>query len=602
MRLFVDWDGTITVQDSLVQVIHEFGDPALLAELEPRVGVDLTLHEEIALEFAAITAPLEEVVAWVLEHVEVRPGLAELAELDPVVVSAGFRELIEPVLAREGVELEVLANTVEARPGGWRRPLPRRGGVHDVRGALQAQRPRRRAVRLRRRRLLGPVCGARRGAGFRTGLARRIPPRPWIPVRAVVGFHRSSGPALAGSGGAHYPRRVSRILLEGVTKVFSGGVTAVDDVDLTIDSGEFMVLVGPSGCGKSTLLRMIAGLEEVTEGTIMIGDRDVTDLAPRARDIAMVFQNYALYPHMSVGKNLGYGLKVRKTPAAEIARRVADAARLLGLEDLLDRRPAALSGGQRQRVAMGRAIVREPAAFLMDEPLSNLDAKLRVGMRAELSRLHERLGVTTVYVTHDQIEAMTLGQRVAVMRQGLIQQVDKPQVLYREPTNLFVAAFIGSPSMNLVEGRVANGVVEVAGWRLPLDEKRRPTKEGRAIVGIRPEDFEDAEFAESGRPEVEVEVAVVEELGAEAHVIFPVDAAPVETEDLRAVHDEGEAGAKLLADDARALFTARVDARTSARAGGTLRLAVNPAGFHFFDPETGVSLAAATEERELQTA
>ena len=192
----------------------------------------------------------------------------------------------------------------------------------------------------------------------------------------------------------------------------------------------------------------------------------------------MVFQNYALYPHMSVGKNLGYGLKVRKTPAAEIERRVADAARLLGLEDLLDRRPAALSGGQRQRVAMGRAIVREPAAFLMDEPLSNLDAKLRVGMRAELSRLHERLGVTTVYVTHDQIEAMTLGQRVAVMREGLIQQVDKPQVLYREPTNLFVAAFIGSPSMNLVEGRVANGVVEVAGWRIPLDEKRRPTAGG----------------------------------------------------------------------------------------------------------------------------
>jgi multiple sugar transport system ATP-binding protein len=315
----------------------------------------------------------------------------------------------------------------------------------------------------------------------------------------------------------------------------------------------------------------------------------------------MVFQNYALYPHMSVGKNLGYGLKVRKTPAAEIERRVADAARLLGLEDLLDRRPAALSGGQRQRVAMGRAIVREPAAFLMDEPLSNLDAKLRVGMRAELSRLHERLGVTTVYVTHDQIEAMTLGQRVAVMRQGLIQQVDRPQILYREPTNLFVAAFIGSPSMNLVEGRVANGVVEVAGWRIPLDEKRRPTKEGRAIVGIRPEDFEDAEFAEGGRPEVDVEVAVVEELGAEAHVIFAVDAAPVETEDLRAVHDEGEASAKLLADDARALFTARVDARTSARAGGTLRLAVNPAAFHFFDAETGVSLAAATGERELQT-
>jgi multiple sugar transport system ATP-binding protein len=395
---------------------------------------------------------------------------------------------------------------------------------------------------------------------------------------------------------------VSRILLEGVTKEFSGGVVAVDNVDLTVESGEFMVLVGPSGCGKSTLLRMIAGLEEVTEGTIMIGDRDVTDLAPRSRDIAMVFQNYALYPHMSVGKNLGYGLKVRKTPAEVIDLRVAEAARLLGLEDLLDRRPAALSGGQRQRVAMGRAIVREPAAFLMDEPLSNLDAKLRVGMRAELSRLHERLGVTTVYVTHDQIEAMTLGQRVAVMRDGVMQQVDGPQVLYNRPINLFVAAFIGSPSMNLVEGRVVNGFAEVAGWRIPLDEKRRPAREGPAIIGIRPEDFEDVEFAESGRPEVEVEVEVVEELGAEVHVIFPVDAAPVEAEDVRAVHDEGEASAKLLADDARAHFTARIDARTRARPGATLRLAVNAAAFHFFDAETGTSLAAATEERELQTA
>ena len=281
--------------------------------------------------------------------------------------------------------------------------------------------------------------------------------------------------ALAGPIAAHYPRPVSRILLEGVTKVFSGGVTAVDDVDLAIESGEFMVLVGPSGCGKSTLLRMIAGLEEVTEGTILIGDRDVTDLAPRARDIAMVFQNYALYPHMSVGKNLGYGLKVRKTRRGDRAarRRRRAAARPRGAA-----RPPAGGAlrGQRQRVAMGRAIVREPAAFLMDEPLSNLDAKLRVGMRAELSRLHDRLGVTTVYVTHDQIEAMTLGQRVAVMREGLIQQVDKPQVLYREPTNLFVAAFIGSPSMNLVEGRVGNGVVEIAGWRIPLDEKRRPAR------------------------------------------------------------------------------------------------------------------------------
>ena len=263
---------------------------------------------------------------------------------------------------------------------------------------------------------------------------------------------------------------MGEIALDRITKEFDNGFVAIDDVSLTVNDGEFMVLVGPSGCGKSTLLRMIAGLEEVTAGTISIGDRDVTDLAPRHRDIAMVFQNYALYPHMDVRKNLGYGLKVRKTPTAEIERRVNEVAELLGLEKLLDRKPAALSGGQRQRVAMGRAIVREPSAFLMDEPLSNLDAKLRVTMRAELTRLHERLGVTTIYVTHDQVEAMTLGQRVAVMRDGVIQQVDAPQVLYTRPDNLFVAAFIGSPAMNLVEATVAGGPCLVRRARdLPLD-------------------------------------------------------------------------------------------------------------------------------------
>src|SRR5436305_5760125 len=250
---------------------------------------------------------------------------------------------------------------------------------------------------------------------------------------------------------------VAGIVLEGVSKVFAGGVVAVDDVSLEIQGGEFLVLVGPSGCGKSTLLRMIAGLEEVTDGTISIGGRDVTDLPPRDHDVAMVFQSYALYPHMTVRQNLGYGLKVRKTAKPEIARRVQELAEMLGLEELLERRPAALSGGQRQRVAMGRAIVREPKAFLMDEPLSNLDAKLRVGMRAQLARLHDRLGVTTVYVTHDQVEAMTLGQRVAVLRDGWLQQVDAPQNLYRNPTNLLVAAFIGSPSMNLVEATIADG-------------------------------------------------------------------------------------------------------------------------------------------------
>ena len=295
---------------------------------------------------------------------------------------------------------------------------------------------------------------------------------------------------------------MSEIRLEGVGKVYPGDVRAVDDVNVTIGSGEFMVLVGPSGCGKSTLLRMIAGLEEVTEGEIWIGERSVARLAPRDRDIAMVFQNYALYPHLSVAKNLGYGLKVRKTPKAEIASRVNEVAHMLGLEELLDRRPRALSGGQRQRVAMGRAIVREPAAFLMDEPLSNLDAKLRVDMRGELARLHDRLGITTVYVTHDQVEAMTLGTRVAVMRDGTVQQVDTPQTLYREPTNLFVAAFIGSPSMNLVEAELTDGVVTFAGFSIPLADERRPDdlESGTVILGIRPQDFADARTTDGRRP------------------------------------------------------------------------------------------------------
>src|SRR5437868_8158874 len=275
---------------------------------------------------------------------------------------------------------------------------------------------------------------------------------------------------------------MGKIALERVTKAFPGGVKAVDDVDLEIRDGEFMVLVGPSGCGKTTLLRSIAGLEDVSAGSITIGSHEVTDLPPRDRDIAMVFQNYALYPHMNVRDNLAYGLKMRKTPKQDIGRRVNDVARMLGLEQLLARRPAQLSGGQRQRVAMGRAIVREPQAFLMDEPLSNLDAKLRVGMRAELARLHERLGTTTVYVTHDQVEAMTLGQRVAVMRDGLLQQVDTPQALYARPANLYVAAFIGSPSMNLVEARVDGDVVEFAGFRIPLDRTRRPTSIRNAAV------------------------------------------------------------------------------------------------------------------------
>src|SRR5213082_3778134 len=285
--------------------------------------------------------------------------------------------------------------------------------------------------------------------------------------------------------------RVSEIVLDNVSKVFSGGVVAVDGVSLTIGSGEFLVLVGPSGCGKSTLLRMIAGLEEVTAGAISIGDRDVTDLPPRSRDIAMVFQTYALYPHMTVRQNMGYGLKARRTPKTEITRRVDEVAELLGLADLLERRPGQLSGGQRQRVAMGRAIVRQPQAFLLDEPLSNLDAKLRVGMRASLAQLHQRLGVTTVYVTHDQTEAMTLGQRVAVMRDGKVLQVDRPKDLYERPSNLFIASFIGSPTMNLVHATVRDDGLSFGQFRVPFADGRRP--DGLAdtvVVGIRPEVFE----------------------------------------------------------------------------------------------------------------
>jgi multiple sugar transport system ATP-binding protein len=381
---------------------------------------------------------------------------------------------------------------------------------------------------------------------------------------------------------------VAEILIDRLTKEFPGGVLAVDDVSLRIEDGEFMVLVGPSGCGKSTLLRAIAGLEEATAGSISIGGRDVTELAPRARDVAMVFQSYALYPHMTVRQNLGYGLKVRKTGKAEIAARVERVARLLHLDELLERRPAALSGGQRQRVAMGRAIVREPLAFLMDEPLSNLDAKLRVSMRAELASLHARLRATMVYVTHDQVEAMTLGQRVAVMRSGRIQQVDTPQALYRDPVNLFVAAFIGSPAMNLVEAALDGSGVEVGGVRIALPPEQRPDRTGPVVLGIRPESFEDAAFAEAALPQLEIEVAVVEDLGADAHVIFPLDAPRIEADELRPSAEE-EA---LIAGDG-AVFNARVDARTQARPGGTMRLAVDPAGFYYFDPDSGASLRTA---------
>ena len=381
---------------------------------------------------------------------------------------------------------------------------------------------------------------------------------------------------------------MAAIELQNVTKVFSGDVVAIDDVTLRIEDGEFMALVGPSGCGKSTLLRAIAGLEEVTAGAITIDGRDVTDLAPRHRDIAMVFQSYALYPHMNVRQNLGYGLKVRRMPKAEIRRRVDEVASLLGLEDMLSRKPAQLSGGQRQRVAMGRAIVRQPRAFLMDEPLSNLDAKLRVGMRASLAQLHRQLGVTTVYVTHDQVEAMTLGQRVAVMKDGKILQVDEPQRLYEQPRDLFVAGFIGSPAMNLVEAVIDGDDVVFGQFRVALDPARRPAggRSGRVLLGIRPESFEDAAFAPSELSAIDVDVMVLEELGSDAHVFFPVDAPRVSADVLESEEDDEQT----LVVESNALFTARVDPRSRARVGSSLALAVDPARFHFFDPDSGASL------------
>jgi multiple sugar transport system ATP-binding protein len=385
-----------------------------------------------------------------------------------------------------------------------------------------------------------------------------------------------------------HSRAVAEIVLDKVRKEFAAGVVAVNDVDMTIGDGEFMVLVGPSGCGKTTLLRSIGGLEKVTNGRILLGDRDVTKLPPAQRDLAMVFQNYALYPHMTVRQNLGYALRVRKTKKRETKRRVADVAKMLGLQDLLDRRPGALSGGQQQRVAMGRAIIREPAAFLMDEPLSNLDAKLRVGMRTSLQQLHARLGTTTVYVTHDQVEAMTLGQRVAVMRDGFLQQVDAPQRLYESPANIFVAAFIGSPSMNLVPGTIGGDSVSIGSLTIPLGRERRPSFTGPATIGLRPEAFEDAAFATGGLPQLEVTVEVVEELGSDTFVFFSLDVEPIVIEE--AMSDDKDDDATTLTAGDRALFVARVNARTNAKVGGPLTLAIDPSQLYFFSPDSGESL------------
>ena len=391
---------------------------------------------------------------------------------------------------------------------------------------------------------------------------------------------------------------MASLTFEAVSKTYADGTKAVDALDLRIPDGEFMVLVGPSGCGKTTALRMLAGLEEISDGVIRIGAHVVNDVPPRDRDIAMVFQNYALYPHMSVFDNMAFALTVQKVAKREVDRRVRTTAGIIGLEQLLERRPGALSGGQRQRVAMGRAIVRQPKAFLMDEPLSNLDAKLRVQMRAELATLHERLATTTVYVTHDQVEAMTLGQRVAVLRDGVLQQVDTPQALYNTPTNLFVAAFIGSPPMNLVEAEIQNRGVSFAGFTLPVPEQADlSVYRGRSLIlGIRPSDMEDADVWQSGSlPVIDVKAHVTEELGSEVNVLFRVDAPPVATADtVAAASEEGEEGAviPLLIGEGQSMFCARVDARTAARPGAPVRLSVDPSRFHYFDKETGMRIGS----------
>ena len=385
---------------------------------------------------------------------------------------------------------------------------------------------------------------------------------------------------------------MSGIRLDAATKVYANTVVAVNEVSLDIPDGEFMVLVGPSGCGKSTLLRMIAGLEHVTRGRIYIGNEDVTGVQPRARDIAMVFQNYALYPQMDVEDNLGFGLKLRRVAKELRRRRVHNVSRTLGLETLLDRKPGALSGGQRQRVAMGRAMVREPKAFLMDEPLSNLDAKLRVSMRAELARLHDRLGVTTVYVTHDQVEAMTLGQRVAVLRDGVLQQCDSPHNLFNHPINLFVAAFIGSPSMNLVETRVADGQVRFAGFQVPLPATSPLAGVNRGVIlGIRPTDFLYGAEASPDFPRLTVRTEVVEDLGGVSNLLFPVDAKRVVTDATRAAVEAGsDDEGTLLADDQRARFCAAIQGRHAVAVGEDVELAIDHRHLHFFDPVSGAAI------------
>jgi multiple sugar transport system ATP-binding protein len=406
---------------------------------------------------------------------------------------------------------------------------------------------------------------------------------------------------------------VAGVSFDGVSKVYPDGTRAVSDIDLEIKDSEFMVLVGPSGCGKTTALRMVAGLEDISEGVLKIGDRVVNHVPPRDRDIAMVFQSYALYPHLSVYENIAFGLRLKKVNKAEIDKRVKEAARILGLDPFLKRKPRALSGGQRQRVAMGRAIVRQPQAFLMDEPLSNLDAKLRVQMRAEIARLQSDLGTTTIYVTHDQVEAMTMGDRVAVMRKGELQQVASPQELYDHPVNLFVGGFIGSPAMNMIEATLARAdgglAVEAGGQRIVLGEETvsaRPALknfEGRKVVlGIRPEDLEDSALASDVPADRRLrgKVELREALGSEIMVHFTVDAPPALTEDVRELaQDIGDERAVQEAAEGtqQTTMVGRFGARSGVRVGETAEVAVDTRALHFFDPESGLGIYDTTPEK-----
>jgi multiple sugar transport system ATP-binding protein len=397
---------------------------------------------------------------------------------------------------------------------------------------------------------------------------------------------------------------MATVNLDKVTKIYPNGLPAVKDLDLDVAEGELMVLVGPSGSGKSTALRMVAGLEEITSGTLTMGGRVVNDLPPKDRNVAMVFQSYALYPHMTVGENIGFSLKLRKVPKAQINAKVKEAAALLGLTDYLDRKPAQLSGGQRQRVAMGRAIVREPSVFLMDEPLSNLDAKMRVQMRAEISRIQRRVGVATFYVTHDQTEAMTMGDRVAVLHRGQLQQCDTPQALYERPDNMFVAAFIGSPAMNLYEATLApsGDEIKLGPQRVVLTPAyiaSRPAlaayRDRKVIVGVRPENLNDAALVGTPPPgtTLEADVELVEALGNELQIHFLIDATSARSADMDlakgAVSELGEVAA-LPTQGSKAEGVSRVSPRSELKAGSRAVFAVDTDSLHFFDPDTGLAI------------